>query len=152
MNLTRPDETGVPAAYARACELAGARGVPELVGLCPAAAAGPGCDGGLLEARIAGLVGRRGAAAARGDLARQLAAEARSLCGMAAGQAAVLDGAERAAGLRPLLRGAGLATPDLEALLDVAVRGLRDALWPATRARFGARLEVLDRWLSRRDL
>jgi glutamate formiminotransferase/glutamate formiminotransferase/formiminotetrahydrofolate cyclodeaminase len=152
MNLTRPAETGVPAAYARACELAGAHGVPELVGLCPAAAAGPGCDGGLLEARIAGLVGRRGAAAARGALALRLADEARTLCAIPAGQEAVLDGAERAAGLRRLLRAAGLATPDLEALLAVAVRGLRDAVAPATRARFAGRVAALDRWLSPRDL
>src|SRR5215472_11667169 len=69
MNLTRPDETGVPSAYARACELAGSAGVPELVGLCPAGAAGPGCDGGLLEARLAALAARRAAssAEARGD-------------------------------------------------------------------------------------
>jgi len=74
MNLTRPDETGVPAAYARACELVGSPGTPELVGLCPAAAAGPGCDGGLLEARMAGMVALRAASAASGELANWLAA------------------------------------------------------------------------------
>jgi glutamate formiminotransferase len=152
MNLTRPQETGVPAAYARVCELAGARGAPELVGLCPATAAGPGCDGGLLEARIAGLAGRRAAAATRGEVARQLAAEARTLCGLATGQEALLDGAERAAALRRVLRRAGLATPDLETLLYVAVGGLRAALSPATRARYAQRAETLDRWLGLRNL
>jgi glutamate formiminotransferase len=149
MNLTRPDEVGVPAAYGRACELAGARGVPELVGLCPAAAAGPGCDGGLLEARMAGMVALRGASAASGELASKLAAAGRSLRGLAAGQEAVLAGAERAAVLRRPLRGAGLATPDLEALLAVAVAGLRGAVSPATQARFADRVELLDRWLGR---
>jgi len=152
MNLTRPDETAVPYAYARACELAGSRGAPELVGLCPAAAAGPGCDGGLLEGRIAGLVGRRGAAVARGDLARRLAAEGRFLCDLATGPEALLEGAERAAALRGLLRGAGLATPDLEALLYAAVQGLRGAVPAPTQARFTGRVQVVDRWLARRDL
>jgi glutamate formiminotransferase len=149
MNLTRPDETGVAAAYGRACELAGSRGVPELVGLCPAAAAGPGCDGGLLEARMAGMVALRGAAAASGELASRLAAEGRSLRGLAASQEAVLSGAELAAALRLPLRGAGLATSDLEALLAVAVGGLRAAVSPATQARFADRVELLDRWLGR---
>src|SRR5262245_41429731 len=46
MNLTRPDQAGTATAYRRACEMAGAAGEPELVGLCPAVAGGPGCDGG----------------------------------------------------------------------------------------------------------
>jgi glutamate formiminotransferase len=53
MNLTRPAEFGAAAAYAEAARLAGAPGVPELVGLCPAAAAGPGCEGRILEDRLA---------------------------------------------------------------------------------------------------
>jgi glutamate formiminotransferase len=56
MNLTRPAETSAAAAYERACTLAGQTGVPELVGLCPAAAAGPGCEGRILEARLAALL------------------------------------------------------------------------------------------------
>jgi glutamate formiminotransferase len=124
MNLTRPDETGVPAAFARACELAGAPGTPELVGLCPAAAAGPGCDGGLLEARIAAMVALRAAGAAPRELAGRLAAEGRSLRGLEASREAIRRGAEQAAALRRRLREAGLATPELEAMLAVAVRGL----------------------------
>ena len=53
MNLTRPAEFGAAAAHAEAARLAGAPGAPELVGLCPAAAAGPGCEGRLLEDRLA---------------------------------------------------------------------------------------------------
>ncbi|MFZ0218346.1 MAG: hypothetical protein WAM30_20605, partial [Candidatus Dormiibacterota bacterium] len=52
MNLTRPDEAGVARVVVEAERLLGLRSVPELVGLCPAAAAGPGCDGGLLEGRL----------------------------------------------------------------------------------------------------
>jgi glutamate formiminotransferase len=145
MNLTRPDETAVPAAFARACELAGAPGTPELVGLCPAAAAGPGCDGGLLEARIAAMVALRSAEMAPRELAGRLAAEGRSLRGLEAGQEAVLSGAERAAALRRHLQGTTLATPDLEAMLTVAARGLRAAVSPATRARYADRVDRLDR-------
>ena len=154
MNLTRPDETGAPAAYARACALAGAPGEPELVGLCPAAAAGPGCDGGLLEARLAALAARRAAAeaAARGGeeparLAGRLAAEARSLGALEAGQDAILGGAERAAALARVLRAGRLASPELEALLAAAASGLRTAVAPATAARFERRVALLDRWL-----
>jgi len=156
MNLTRPGDTGVAAAYRRVCELAGSRGAPELVGLCPAASAGPGCDGGLLEGRLAGLAARRAASAAtsRGEalapLAGRLAAEGRLLCAAASGQEAVLGAAERAATLRRLVRGAGLATPDLETMLGVAGAGLRAAVTPATRARFAQRVELLDRLLGAR--
>jgi hypothetical protein len=95
------------------------------------------------------MVALRGAAAASGELASRLTAEGRSLRGLAAGQEAVLSGAERAAALRKPLRGAGLATPDVEALLAVAVGGLRGAVSPATQARFADRVELLDRWLAR---
>src|SRR5215475_6461019 len=86
MNLTRLNETAVPEAYRHACDLAGLPGEPELVGLCPAAAAGPGCNGGLLEARLAAAAARRAAEAAQrrgGDemdrIADRLNAESRSL-------------------------------------------------------------------------
>jgi hypothetical protein len=61
-------------------------------------------------------------------MAAVLAAEARSLRGMAAGREALLAGAGRAAGLAGLLRAGGLAAPDLEALLAVAADGLRAAV------------------------
>jgi glutamate formiminotransferase len=56
MNLTRPAETTAAMAYERACTLAGQAGRAELVGLCPAAAAGPGCEGRILEVRLAALL------------------------------------------------------------------------------------------------
>jgi len=145
MNLTRPDETSVSAAFTRACELAAAPGTPELVGLCPASAAGPGCAGGLMEARIAAMVALRAAGAAPLELAGQLAEEGRSLRGLEASQEAVLAGAERTAALRRQLRGAGLVTPDQEALMAVAAHGLRAAVSPATRARYPDRVALLDR-------
>ena len=135
MNLTRLGDVAVPAAYRRACELAGSQGEPELVGLCPAAAAGPGCGGGLLEARMAGLAAVQAASAAEVSgrreqalLAGRLAAEGRSLWCLDWSREAVLSGAQRAAELRRTLRAAGLATPDLEALLSVAVTGLGAAV------------------------
>jgi glutamate formiminotransferase len=155
LNLTRPAEAGVPLVHRRIAELAAAAGEPELVGLCPAAAAGPGCDGGLLEGRLAALAARRAAAAAetRGGeelsrLAGRLAAEAASLDGLEADQEAILGGAERASALVRVLRAGGLATPDLEALLGCAARGLRDAVTPATAERFARRVDLLDRWLD----
>jgi hypothetical protein len=123
--------------------------VPELVGLCPAAAAGPGCDGALLEARLAGLVALRAAGSASGELAERLAAEGRSLRELPTGEEAALAGAERAAGLRRAARGAGPATADLEAMLTVAVRGLRAAVSRTTQERFPDRVDRLDRWLER---
>jgi glutamate formiminotransferase len=155
MNLTRLDATAVPAAHDAALRLAGLPARPELVGLCPAAAAGPGCDGGLLEARLAGAAAR-GAAAdalARGGgemarLARRLDAEARALAALPIAQDDLLDGAERAAALARVLRAAGLATADREALLDCSARGLRSALAAATAGRFARRVALLDRWLE----
>jgi glutamate formiminotransferase len=130
MNLTRPAEAGAAAVFERACGLAGMPGEPELVGLCPAIAAGPGCDGGLLEARLAALAGRRAAAAleARGDPGwLSLAAEAASLRALAASRRAMLEGAERVEALAARLRAGGLVTPELEALLRTALAGLRAA-------------------------
>jgi glutamate formiminotransferase len=155
MNLTRLDETGVAAAHDRLSELAGRPGEPERVGLCPAAAAGPGCDGRLLEARLAAQAARLAAAAAEGRgeaepalLAVRLRATAGSLGALAAGQESVLSGAEQAAALPGTLRAGGLLTPDLEALLGVAAAGLRRAVAPATAARFPGRVDLIDRWLG----
>jgi glutamate formiminotransferase len=154
MNLTRLEAVAVPEAYAEAARLAGVPGRPELVGLCPAAAAGPGCEGGLLEARLAAAAARRAAAVARSRdnpelslLARRLEAEASSIAGLGIDATALLGGAERAAALLRVLAAAGIGSPATDALLRVAARGLRDAVRepPATAAR---RLELLDRWLG----
>ncbi len=158
MNLTRPDQTPVREAYSRACELAQQSGEPELVGLCPAAAAGPGCDAKLLEARLVSCAASKAAASARlrgGDemarLADRLEGESRSIRAIPYRQEEVLAGAERAAALVRLLRGAGLADHDLEALLAVAASGLRAAVSPLTASRFSRRVALLDSWLDSPD-
>ncbi|HKF16822.1 MAG TPA: hypothetical protein VKF14_06480 [Candidatus Dormibacteraeota bacterium] len=155
MNLTRLNETSVPEAYRRACDLAGLRGEPELVGLCPAAAAGPGCDGGLLEARLAATAARMAAETAHdrgGDemarMAERLSVESRSLAATATDQEALLAGAERAAAMMRVLVAAGLSGPELDALLALSVAGLRGAVIPETAARFHQRVDLLDTWLE----
>ena len=155
MNLVRLEETSVPEAYRRACDLAGLQGEPELVGLCPAAAAGPGCDGGLLEGRLAAAAGRLAAEAARdrgGDemarVAERLNAESRSLAATPADQEAMLAGAERAAALIRVLVAAGLSAPELDSLLALSAAGFRDAVTPETAARFHQRVDLMDAWLE----
>ncbi|HKA12469.1 MAG TPA: hypothetical protein VKI99_18555 [Candidatus Dormibacteraeota bacterium] len=155
MNLARPNETSVAEAYKRACDLAGLPGEPELVGLCPAAAAGPGCDGGLLEARLAAAAARRAAEAAqkrRSDemarIAERLTAESRSLAATPAGQEALLAGAERVAALARVLVAAGLSAPELDALLVMSAAGLRGAVSAETAARFRQRVALMDAWLE----
>jgi glutamate formiminotransferase len=155
MNLTRLEATGVRAAYETASRLAGEAGAPELVGLCPAAAAGPGCDGGLLEARLAAAAARRAAELAHrrgGDelekLAGRFIAEAGSMAALPASQEAVLGGAERAAALLRVLRAGGLGDQEAESFLALAARGLRRALSQQAEAGFARRLLLLDRWLA----
>jgi glutamate formiminotransferase / 5-formyltetrahydrofolate cyclo-ligase len=155
MNLTALDATAVGQAYAAATQLAGQQGTPELVGLCPAAAAGPGCDGGLLEARLAAAGAAAGAAAARrrGDeeherLAVRLAAEAQSLKALGGDQEAVLGGAERALALIRLLRAAHLAESQSEALLWAASTGFREAFSRETLSGAEPRVALVDRWLG----
>ncbi len=155
MNLTRLEQVGVMRAYEEATHLAGRPGTPELVGLCPAFAAGPGCEGGLLEARLAAVAARRAAAraAAAGTdelrrLAGRLEAEADALTALPAGQEALLAGAERALALARVLRAGRLADPELAAMLLVAADGLRRALVPDTTARHARRVDLLERGLG----
>jgi glutamate formiminotransferase len=156
LNLTAPLELGVAEAYAVACRLAGQPGRPELVGLCPARAAGPGCDGAILEARLAACAARRGVAAAAVSaastelrlLAERLAAEASALAALDAAGESILGGAERTAALIRVLRAGGVSSAESEALLDIAARGLRAAVDPATAERFGERARLLDQWLD----
>lgn len=155
LNLTRPDETDADRAFAEAGRLAGAEPIPELVGLCPAAAAGPGCAGGLLEARMAAAAARQGAAAARdrggeehARLAARLDAAAAGLEHLDDSQEALLAGAEQAVALRRVLAAADLDGGCAVAMLQVAGAGLRAALTDGTARRFGSRLSLLDRWLG----
>ena len=155
MNLTALEATAVDQAYATAVALAGQPGTPELVGLCPAAAAGPGCDRGLLEGRLAAAGATAGAAGARrrgGEeherLAARLTAEAEALKSLPGEQEAILGGAERALALIRLLRAAGLADIQSEALLWTATSGFRAALSQETLVGAQVRVTLLDRWLG----
>jgi glutamate formiminotransferase len=144
----------------------------EVVGLCPAMAAA-GCeaaDGRLLEARIGAAAARaaaetcaalaasrqEGAAgagagpsarrSARGEemrrLGERLAAEAESLAALPFAE--VLAGAERCAALLPVLRAGRVWSEELDALLRVAARGLREAIPTETRQAFPERMAALD--------
>lgn len=153
MNLTRLEEAGVGPVYEAASALAGRAGEPELVGLCPVGAAGPGCAGGLLEARLAAAAA--GAARVRRDggeeherLAARLAAEGESLKALGTDQEAILGGAERALALIRVIRAAGAGDPEIEAFLEAAASGFRRALGRGTERDAAARVALVDRWLA----
>lgn len=158
LNLTDLGAVGVAGAFEEVVRLAGmppAAVEPELVGLCPAAAAGPGCDGGLLEARVAALAATEAAEAclaAGGDelerVAVRLRASAEALQGLASDPPALLSGAEQAAALRRVVRAAQVGDECVEALLGFAADGLLAAVDPPTRARFADRVRLLERWLT----
>jgi hypothetical protein len=155
MNLTRPAEAGPEAAYLAAQRLAGQEGEPELVGLCPAVVAGPGCDGGLLEARLASAAAAWAAQRARGvggeehlRLAARLDAEASSLRALPASQDAILGAAERAAALARVQHPAGIADAETDAFLRTAAIGLRQAVRRPAAEGARERIALLDSWLA----
>ncbi|PZR91246.1 MAG: hypothetical protein DLM67_16460, partial [Candidatus Nephthysia bennettiae] len=156
MNLTRPEEAGPAAAFEAAQRVTGLEGSAELVGLCPVgAAAGPGCDGGLLEARLAATAAGWAAERARrlgGEehlrLADRLEAEARSLRALDASQQAILGGAERAAALVRIQQPAGIAEPETTTFLRTAATGFREAVRQVAGATVQERVHLLDRWLA----
>ncbi len=151
MNLFRVDET-TPADVIAELERRGvAMGAQQVVGLCPAVAAGPAADGRLLEARLASAAAIAGATRceARGDeessaLARRLRREAGELASLPAGQDAVLGGAERAAALARVLEAAHALDAEPAAMLEAAARGFRAAVTPSTAAIYRARVDALD--------
>jgi glutamate formiminotransferase len=135
------------------------RGVPlgaeQVVGLSPAIAANAAAGGRLLEGRLASAAAAAGADAteARGDeehiaLANPMRREAGQLAALRADQDMILAGAERAAALIPVLRAAGVHNDELEALLDVAARGMRKAITEPTAAVYRARVDALDARLA----
>ena len=159
MNLTRPRETTPAIAREEARRRLPPGGTiagEEVVGLCPAYAAGgcPAADGRLLEARLAAAAARATAAecAARVDslemlaLGRRLAAEAESLAEL--GFADVLAGAERSAALRRVLRAGRVGTEEVDEMLKLAATGFREALPAAAAEQFPERVAALDRWLA----
>ncbi|HEY3084033.1 MAG TPA: glutamate formiminotransferase [Candidatus Dormibacteraeota bacterium] len=151
MNLFRVDETK-PADVIAELERRGvAVGAPQVVGLCPAVAAGPAADGRLLEARLASVAATAAASRleARGEeesvtLAQRLKREGGELLRLPAGQDAILGGAERAAALIRVLEAARLRDPELQAMLEAAATGFRAAVTPATEGIYRARIEALD--------
>ena len=151
MNLFRIDETPPDMVLE---ELA-RRGVnvfkPELVGLCPAIAAGEVAGGRLLEARLAAAAARAGARKCRerGDpegaaVARRLESEAGSIAVLGVDQPSLLAGAERAAAMAAVLRAAKVLDGELEAILGSASRGLRAAISGSTEMEYAARVRALD--------
>jgi len=155
MNLFRLDETPPAAVVAELLRRGVAVGEQQLVGLCPATAAGELGGGRLLEGRLASAAARAGASRLRerGDeeslaLAGRLDRETAALAGLSAEQAELLVGAERAGALAPVLRVAGVLDTELEAMLDAAARGLRAAITQETAAAYPTRVAALDRRLG----
>jgi glutamate formiminotransferase / 5-formyltetrahydrofolate cyclo-ligase len=150
-NLFRVDETAASDVIAELERRGVSMGAEQVVGLCPAAAASPAADGRLLEGRLAGAAAGEGARRCdeRRDeehvaLATRLRREANELARLRADEDAILGGAERAAALIPVLRAAGVLDGELESMLDVAARGFRAAVSPATESIYRARVEALD--------
>ena len=157
MNLFRLESTPPAEVIAELTRRGVAVGEQQLVGLCPAIAANEAAAGRLLEGRLAAAAARTGAQRCRerGDeegvlLARRLDREAAALAALGVDQAELLAGAERAAALAPVLRAARVRDRELEAMLDVASRGLRAAISPATQERYAMRIAALDARLDAR--
>ncbi|TMD77167.1 MAG: hypothetical protein E6I82_02515 [Chloroflexi bacterium] len=132
-----------------------AMGAEQVVGLCPAAVATPAADGRILEGRLASAGAAAGAArcSERGGeehaaLAVRLTREADELARLPADQDAILAGAERAAALVRVLQAAQVLDGEVEAMLRVAARGLRDAVQPGTQSIYRARVDALDARLA----
>jgi glutamate formiminotransferase len=155
MNLFRVDETPPDAVLAELSRHGVRLGEPQLVGLCPAIAAGEVGSGRVLEARLAAAAARAGALKCRerGDpegvaLARKLEGEAAKLAALGSVQPDLLAGAERAAALAAVLRAAMVLDGELEAMLGVAARGLRAAISGSTEMEYAARVRALDSRLA----
>jgi glutamate formiminotransferase len=155
MNLFRVDETPPAAVVGELVRRGVVVGEQQLVGLCPAMAAGSVAAGRLLEGRLAGAAARAGATRCRekgGEehvaLAGRLEREAAGLAELGLAQEELLAGAERAAALVPVLRAGGVLDAELEAMLGAAAGGLRAAISPTTQAAYAARIKALDARLA----
>jgi glutamate formiminotransferase / 5-formyltetrahydrofolate cyclo-ligase len=155
MNLFRPMETR-PADVIAELER---RGIPvgpqQVIGLCPAVAANEAAAGRLLEARLAASAAAAGARISRehgGEehtaIALRLQRESDQLAGLGTSQDEFLSGAERAAAIPYVLRAAQIHVAELEAMLAVGARGLRDAVSEETAGRHAIRVATLDRRLG----
>jgi glutamate formiminotransferase len=155
MNLFRLDETPPAAVVAELARRGVEVGPQQVIGLCPAAVRTEAAAGRLLEARLAAAAARSAAklSAARADdehtrLGGRLEREGFELARTGIDQGELLAGAERAAALVPVLRAADVLLPELEAMLEVAARGLRSALDGDTLSRHTTRIGALDRRLG----
>lgn len=151
MNLFRLDETPPDAVLAELGRRGVNAGKPQLVGLCPAIAAGEVAAGRVLEARLAAAAARAGAVKCRerGDpegaaVARRLESEAENLAVLGVDQGELLAGAELAAAVAAVLRAAKVLDAELEAMLRAASRGLRAAIRGSTEMEYAARVRALD--------
>lgn len=135
------------------------RGVPvgtqQVVGLCPAVAANEAAAGRLLEGRLAASAAATGARICRehgGEehkaIALRLQRESDQLASLGTTQDEYLSGAERAAAIPYVLRAAQVHVAELEAMLSVGARGLRDAVSEETAGRHAIRVATLDRRLG----
>jgi glutamate formiminotransferase / 5-formyltetrahydrofolate cyclo-ligase len=154
-NLTRPDQVGVATLARTVAELLGEPGEPELVGLCPAAAAGPGCDGGLLEARLIAHAARRLGArcrdaggAERREMGDRLERRAVEVAATAATAEGMLAAAEEAVSFLRLRAALGVEDEVSVACLRAGAGGLRQALECGPRPALRERMVLLDRWLA----
>ena len=155
MNLFRLDETTPSDVIGELRRRGVAMGAEQIVGLCPAVVATPAADGRILEGRLASAAAAHGAARCRerggeehAALAERLTRESSDLARLPADQDAILAGAERAAALVRVLRTAQVLHAEVESMLQVAARGLRDAVAPATEAIYRARIDALDARLA----
>jgi glutamate formiminotransferase / 5-formyltetrahydrofolate cyclo-ligase len=155
MNLFRVDETPPAAVVVELIRRGIDVGEQQLVGLCPAVAAGEFAARGLLEARLAASAARAGEIRCRkkGDeehlaLAVRLGREAEELAVLGVDQRELLAGAERAAALVLVLRAALVLDDELEMMLGAAAHGLRAAISAGTAAVYPDRVAALDRRLA----
>lgn len=155
MNLFRLDETSPQAVVDELARRGISVGEQQLVGLCPAVAAGDAAAERILEARIGAAVARAGALRAREQggqeleaLSARLDAESHGLAALGVSQDDLLAGAERCAALPPVLQAAGLLDGELLSMAHLAADGLRDAVGEPTRSRHAARMAALDRRLA----
>ncbi|MBO0744986.1 MAG: hypothetical protein J2P43_08210 [Candidatus Dormibacteraeota bacterium] len=155
VNLTRPEAAGVADLTAAVASLLGERGEPELVGLCPARAAGPGCDGGLLEARLIshaatrlGARSRNAGDAERGEMGLRLERRAVEIAATPFTTEAMLGAAEEAIAFLRLLPTLAVDDEVSEACLRAGAEGLRRAIGDRAEVTYRERLRLLDHWLA----
>lgn len=149
-DLERAAPAGVLAEVRRRAAASGLQvGADEVVGLCPAALAPPAAAGRVLEARLAALAARRGAARCPAGeegraLAERLRVAAAGLAGLGPDPDDLLAAAERALALARLLPAGRIEDPDGHRMLGFAARQLRAALPASTARRHPERVRLLD--------